>query len=294
MGSFGQVVTAMVTPFTQEGTVNFEEAIRIAHHCIDNGSDTLLLAGTTGESPTLTHEEENKLFKVMVNETKGKSLIMAGTGSNCTQTAINATQEAEALGVDASLQVVPYYNKPSQEGIIQHFKAIAESTSLPIMLYNIPGRTGINMQPETIATLSGIPNIVAIKEAAGSIEQVKHIKSLVPEDFDIYSGDDGLTLPFMQEGAVGVVSVASHCAGSLIQSCIQAYLNGDIKKAEDIHDKLTPLYDVLFITSNPVPVKAALSLMGFKPGRPRLPLVEATQSQIEKVKDVLVSLSLIS
>ena len=193
---------------------------------------------------------------------------------------LNATQEAEALGVNASLQVVPYYNKPSQEGIIQHFKAIAESTSLPIMLYNIPGRTGINMQPETIATLSGIPNIVAIKEAAGSIEQVKHIKSLVPEDFDIYSGDDGLTLPFMQEGAVGVVSVASHCAGSLIQSCIQAYLNGDIKKAEDIHDKLTPLYDVLFITSNQS-VKAALSLMGFKPGRPRLPLVEATQSQIE-------------
>jgi 4-hydroxy-tetrahydrodipicolinate synthase len=294
MIEFGNVITALITPFDKNDNVNIEESLRLSKHLVANGTDTLLLTGTTGESPTLTHQEEYDLYQAYVQEFKGNVPIMVGTGSNSTRTAIIATQKAQSYGADATLQVVPYYNKPSQEGMIRHFKAIAENTDLPVMLYNIPGRTGVNMEPETIATLADVPNIVAVKEAAGSIDQVKKIKALVPETFNIYSGDDGLTVDFMKEGAVGVVSVASHVAGQQIQKMVAAFKAGDIQTAESLSTALMPLFDVLFITSNPTPVKAALELQGFNVGRPRLPLIEATESERQKVKDVLASLSLLS
>ena len=219
---------------------------------------------------------------------------MAGTGSNCTATAIEATQKAEKIGVDASLQVVPYYNRPCQEGIYEHFKAIASHTFLPIMLYNIPGRTGRNLEPETVARLAQIPNIVGIKEAAGSVDQVKKIKALVPPEFKIYSGDDALTLSFMESGACGVVSVASHCAGTQIYEMVQAFTEGDKTKAYMIDQVLKPLFDVLFITTNPAPVKAALDMMGFKMGGLRLPLVSVNEAQRTEIQMVLQQLGIIS
>jgi len=294
MIDFGNVVTALITPFDSDDSVNIDESIRLSKHLVANGTDTLLLTGTTGESPTLTHQEEYDLYQAYVDTFKGQVPIMVGTGSNSTRTAIEATQKAQSFGADATLQVVPYYNKPSQEGMIRHFKAIAENTDLPIMLYNIPGRTGVNMEPETIAELAEVPSIVAIKEAAGSVEQVKKIKAVVPNDFQIYSGDDGLTVEFMKEGAVGVVSVASHIAGNQVQEMVAAFKSGDIQTADALSKTLMPLFDVLFITSNPSPVKVALDMVGFNVGTPRLPLIQATDYEVNQVRDVLTSLSLLS
>ena len=293
MIDFGNIITAMVTPFNQDGSVNYSMAVELAHYLIENGTTTLLLAGTTGESPTLTHEEELALFDVMVKTFKGKVCIMAGTGSNSTVTAIESSKKAEDLGVDCFLQVVPYYNKPTQEGMLQHFEAVADATSLPIMLYNIPGRTGVNMLPETIHQASLHPSIVAVKEAAGSVEQVTQIKQLVSADFQIYSGDDGLTLDFLKEGALGVVSVASHCVGFLLNQLVTSYHKGDVDVADQLHQQLAALFDVLFITSNPAPVKYALKRMGFDVGGLRLPLCEVTVSQKQHIDAVLVSLNLI-
>lgn len=294
MGYFGEIVTAMITPFKDNGDVDFVEAVKLANYLVENGTDTILLAGTTGESPTLTHKEERQLFTKVKKNLPKHNTVMAGTGSNCTVTAIKATQDAERLGVDSVLQVVPYYNKPCQEGMYQHFKAISESTSLPIMLYNIPGRTGKNMEPETISRLSQLKNIVAVKEAAGSIEQVKAISKLIDTDFDIYSGDDGLTLDFMEHGAKGVVSVASHCVGTQIKDMIQSFLAGQKKEAREIEKTLSQLFETLFITSNPAPLKAALKLMGFNVGGLRLPLVEVNENEFNQVKSALEALNLIS
>lgn len=279
MINFGTLITAMISPFNEEGELDYNVAIDLAHHLVKTGTDTLLLSGTTGESPTLTHNEEYELYKCFVREFKGKVPLMAGTGSNSTRTAIEATQKAEKIGVDASLQVVPYYNKPSQEGMYQHFKTIAEHTSLPIMLYNIPGRTGVNMQPETIARLAEIPQIFGIKEAAGSVAQVAEIKALVPEDFKIYSGDDGLTVAFMQAGAIGAVSVASHLCGAELKEMIKKAGSGDWASALAQSKGLNDLFDALFITANPTPVKYALRQGGFRVGIPRLPLVDVTEAE---------------
>ncbi|EDZ94564.1 dihydrodipicolinate synthase, partial [Limnospira maxima CS-328] len=212
----------MVTPFWEDGSINYAEAERLAAHLAANGSDTLVVCGTTGESPTLTWDEEHELFKVVQQAVAGKAKVIAGTGSNSTQEAIAATQKAAKLGVDGSLQVVPYYNKPPQEGLYQHFLAIASACAdLPIVLYNIPGRTGQNLQPETVARLASVPNIVAIKEASGSLDQASQIRQLTPKEFQIYSGDDSLTLPLLAVGGTGVVSVASHLVGKQIQDMIQ-------------------------------------------------------------------------
>lgn len=286
MTTLGPLITAMITPFNPDESVNYDEAIRITKHLVDTGTDCVLLSGTTGESPTLTHDEEFTLYRTIISELSNTP-IMVGTGSNCTKTAIRSTQEAEKLGAHASLQVVPYYNKPSQDGLFAHFKAIADNTSLPIMLYNIPGRTGTNMTPETIAKLAEIPNIFALKEAAGSVEQFKQINRLVPSDFQLYSGDDGLTLEFMKNGAVGVVSVASHIAGKKISAMMTAYSSGDMQTAQSLHDELSALFDVLFITSNPSPVKYALSTLGFNPGNPRPPLVPVTAAEQRQIDSVL-------
>ena len=293
MIDFGRVITAMVTPFDQQGYVDYEEAVRLAIYLVENGTDTILLTGTTGESPTLTHEEEFKLYEIIVKALAGKAKIMAGTGSNSTVTAIEATKKAASVGVDATLQVVPYYNKPSQEGIYQHFKAVAESTDLPIMLYNIPGRTGINMEPETISRCAELSTIMSIKEAAGSVDQVRRIFSLVSKDFYIYSGDDALTIEFMREGAVGVVSVASHCIGNELSQLVKCCLNNNFGEADQIHQTYKQLFDILFITSNPSPVKAALRCMNFGVGKPRLPLVDVSSNEFEKIKSELIRLKLV-
>ncbi len=293
MINFGNVVTAMITPFNDDYSVDYDMAIELGHYLIENGTSTILLAGTTGESPTLTHDEELELFKRFSKEFNGKVNIMAGTGSNSTLTAIEATKMAQDVGVDASLQVVPYYNKPSQDGILKHFESIASATSIPLMLYNIPGRTGVNMDAQTIYKCSLIPSIVALKEAAGSVSQLKEIKSLVSDDFQLYSGDDGLTLDFMKEGAVGVVSVASHCVGLKINEMISMYKRGKIEEAEQINTFLEDLFDVLFISSNPAPVKYALSVMGFDVNSLRLPLIPISAENQAVVKHCLHSLSII-
>lgn len=282
---FGRIVTAMVTPFSDNDEVDYDEAIRLGEYLCENGTDTILLSGTTGESPTLTHNEEFRLYKELKLGLKGKNKIIAGTGSNCTRTAIASTIEATKIGVDGILQVVPYYNKPSQEGLYQHFKAVAESTHLPIMLYNIPGRTGKNLEPETAARLADIPNITSIKEAAGDVNQVKQLKALC--DLEIYCGDDALTLDFMENGAGGVVSVASHIVGNEIKQMISLFLEGDQENARKIESTLLPIFEALFIAPNPVPVKAALRNRGFKVGKPRLPLVDLTTDQLKYLRSKL-------
>ena len=287
MSIFGPIVTAMITPFNEDGTVNYKQAVELMDYLIQNKTTAILLTGTTGESPTLSHDEEYELYRLAVKHFKGKANLMAGTGSNCTKTAINSTQMAEDIGMDSVLQVVPYYNKPCQNGIYNHFRAIADSTQLPIMIYNIPGRTGVNMTADTVKKCALIPNIIALKEAGGSVDQFKAFRKAAPIDFQIYSGDDALTLPFMTNGGNGVVSVASHIAGKQIHNMIEAIQSGDINTAKELDKILQPLFDVLFITSNPIPVKAALKLIGFNCGTTRPPLMSITDEEKTKVEKVL-------
>ena len=290
---FGRLLTAMVTPFLDNGEVDYAEVKRLAVHLIENGNDSILVCGTTAETPTLTHEEKVNIVKTVKEAVGERARIVVGTGTNCTRTTIEATKEMEALGADGILVVEPYYNKPSQEGMYQHFKAVAEATSLPIILYNIPGRCGVNMTPELIARLAQIPNIVAVKEAGGSVEQVSKIRTLVPDDFVIYSGDDSLTLPMMSVGAYGVISVAAHVAGKEIRAMIDAYVAGNVVEAAQWHKKLYPIFKSLFITANPVPVKYALSQVGFGNGKVRLPLVEANDSEKAIVFQTMKDLHLV-
>jgi 4-hydroxy-tetrahydrodipicolinate synthase len=291
---FGRVVTAMVTPFDDTGKVNYAIAEKLADYLVEHGSDALVICGTTGESPTLSWDEEYQLFQVVKNAVGNRAKILAGTGSNSTTEAIAATTEAAKLGLDGSLQVVPYYNKPPQEGLYGHFRAIAEACpDLPMMLYNIPGRTGQNLLPETVAKLAKIDNIVAIKEATGSIDQSCQIRCLTDSNFAIYAGDDLLTLPMLTIGGAGIVSVASHLVGEQIQQIVQSFLSGEVATAIDIHLKLFPLFKVLFCTTNPIPIKAALNLQGWQVGGLRLPLVEISEAQREEVAIVLRELALI-
>jgi 4-hydroxy-tetrahydrodipicolinate synthase len=271
---FGRVITAMVTPFDKEGNVHYAEAERLAAYLVANGSDGIVVCGTTGESPTLSWDEEYQLFQVVLKTVAGKAKVIAGTGSNSTSEAIEATQKAAKLGVDGSLQVVPYYNKPPQTGLYQHFEAIAAACDLPMMLYNIPGRTGQQLEPETVAKLAKLDQIVAIKEASGNLDIVSQIRSLTPPDFAIYSGDDSLTLPILAVGGVGVVSVASHLVGDRIQAMIRAFESGQNQTATKLHLELLPLFKGLFFAPNPMPIKAALKLQGWEVGGLRLPMCE--------------------
>ncbi|MCL6446641.1 MAG: 4-hydroxy-tetrahydrodipicolinate synthase [Armatimonadetes bacterium] len=290
---FGRVLTAMVTPFDKDMAVNYDQARKLARHLAEAGSDGLVVAGTTGESPTLSKEEKIELFRVIVEEVGGQATVLAGTGSYDTAGSVALTQAAEKVGVDGVMLVAPYYNKPSQEGLYQHFKTIAKSTNLPVLLYNIPGRTGVNLLPATVARLAEIENIVAIKEAAGSMDQVSELRRLLPDHFAIYSGDDSLTLPMLSLGAKGVVSVASHVVGPRIKEMVNAFMAGNVTLATQIHLQLYPIFKGLFITTNPVPVKAALNMLGFQAGPPRLPLVEATPAEKESIKKVLAELKLL-
>ncbi|MCS6959652.1 MAG: 4-hydroxy-tetrahydrodipicolinate synthase [Pseudanabaenaceae cyanobacterium SKYGB_i_bin29] len=290
---FGRLITAMVTPFDGEGNVNYDMAVRLALHLIEQGSDAIVLCGTTGESPTLTWEEEYQLFQAVKQAVGDRAKILAGTGSNSTREAIVATQKAAALGLDGSLQVTPYYNKPPQAGLYAHFRAIAESApQLPILLYNIPGRTACRIELDTILRLSEIPNIVGIKDSTGDLGLAAEVRGRLGESFAIYSGDDYLTLPLMAVGAVGVVSVASHLVGRDIKQMIDYTVNGRMKEAEAIHQRLLPLFRALFITTNPIPIKAALNLLGWEVGGLRLPLVTADEQTVGKLKQVLTDLGL--
>ena len=286
--NFGRVLTAMVTPFNDEGKVDYDEAVKLANFLLENGSDGVVLAGTTGESPTLTHQEEFELFKSVYDSLKDKCTIIAGTGSNSTETAINSTKIAENVGVHGVLLVAPYYNKPPQEGLYQHFKAVANSTSLPCILYNIPGRTSINVNPETVIRLSEVKNIVALKDATGSTEQVSQILSSVKENFLVYSGDDSMTLPMLAVGGYGVISVASHVIGPEIREMVMDFVNGNTVKAKEMHLKLFPVFKAMFTSTNPIPVKAATNLIGFKAGNPRLPLVPLGKQELDKLKELLI------
>nr|WP_275415734.1 4-hydroxy-tetrahydrodipicolinate synthase [Leptolyngbya sp. CCY15150] len=288
-------MTAMVTPFQSDGSVDYAVAEALAAHLVDHGSDALVVCGTTGESPTLTWDEEFQLFQVIQRAVAGKAKVIAGTGSNSTKEAIAATCQAAKLGLDGSLQVVPYYNKPPQEGLYQHFQAIAQAApEMSMMLYNIPGRTGQNLLPETVARLAEIPNIVAIKEASGSLDQVSQVRRLTPPEFSIYSGDDSLTLPLLSVGGTGVVSVASHLVGDRLQAMIQQFEQGQIQSATQLHLDLFPLFKALFLATNPIPVKAALTLQGWQVGTPRLPLTEPSESVIEALQATMRPLGLLS
>ncbi len=294
MVDFGRVITAMITPFNSDGSVNYAVAEQLAAHLADEGTDALVVCGTTGESPTLSWDEEFQLFQVVIRAVQKKALVIAGTGSNSTEEAIAATQKAAKIGVDGSLQVVPYYNKPPQAGLYHHFKAIASSCpDLPMLLYNIPGRTGQNLQPETVARLAEIDNIVAIKESSGNLDQVSEIRRLTPTDFKIYSGDDSLTLPLLAVGGCGVVSVASHLVGKQLQQMISDFETGQVQAANQIHLKLFPLFKALFVTANPIPIKEALKLQGWDVGSTRPPLCEDSQWVSQKLKSVLADLALV-
>ena len=288
---FGRLVTAMVTPFAADGAVDLELAARLADHLVNQGSEGLVICGTTGESPTLSWAEQHRMIAAVKEAVAGRATIVAGSGSNCTAEAVEATREAAALGVDGVLVVVPYYNKPPQDGLEAHFRAVAAAApELPLMLYNIPGRTGCSLAPETVARLLDCPNVVSFKAASGTTEEVSALRLLCGDRLAVYSGDDALTLPMLAVGAVGVVSVASHLAGPQISQMIRAFLAGDLTKALALHQQLLPLCKALFATTNPIPVKAALELCGWPVGAPRLPLLPASEAVRQRLSETLAAL----
>lgn len=292
---FGRLLTAMVTPFNANGSVNYEKAADLAEWLINNGSDGLVVAGSTGEAATMSAEEKLELFRVVVNRINKRVPVIAGTGSNNTADSIKMTKMAEAMGVDGVLIVGPYYNKPTQEGFYQHFAAVAQSTALPIIVYNVPGRTASNIAPATVARLAeDFENIVAIKEAAGNVAQVAELYTVLPEDFTIYSGDDGLILPFMSVGATGLISVLSNIGGGILQDVMQAYEDGRVKEAAKLNAKMVPLANAMFIETNPIPVKAAVTLVtGIDAGQPRLPLTPMEAANKAKMTVVLQEYGLV-
>ena len=288
---FGRVVTAMVTPFDASGAVDLHLAARLARHLVDQGYDGLVVSGTTGESPTLSWQEQLQLLQAVREAVGSDAQVLAGTGSNSTAEAVEATQQAAAAGADGALVVVPYYNKPPQDGLAAHFRAIAEAApEVPLMLYNIPGRTGCSMAPETVAQLMDCSNVVSFKAASGTTEEVTALRLACGSKLAIYSGDDGLTLPMLSVGAVGVVSVASHVVGPQIRAMIEAYLQGDAAVALACHEQLQPLFKALFATTNPIPVKAALQLNGWSVGAPRPPLSPLSDEMTSNLAQTMAAL----
>jgi len=281
----------MVTPFAADGSVDLDLAARLAVHLVEHGSDGLVLCGTTGESPTLSWQEQHEIFAAVKGAVGSRAALLAGSGSNCTAEAVEATREAASLGADGALVVVPYYNKPPQDGLEAHFRAVAQAApGLPLMLYNIPGRTGTSLAPETTARLLDCPNVVSFKAASGTTEEVSALRALCGDRLAIYSGDDALTLPMLAVGGVGVVSVASHIAGPQISAMVKAFLAGDWAGALVLHEQLLPLCKALFCTTNPIPVKAALELSGWPVGAPRLPLLPAEPDVRMRLNSTLAAL----
>ena len=283
----GRLLTAMVTPFDEKGEVDYEQARKLVLALLDSGSDGVVVAATTGEAPTLTWEEELRLFKEVKSVVGDRGNVVAYTGSNSTAEAVEATQGAEEIGVDACLSVVPYYNRPNQEGIYQHFKAIAGSTSLPIIMYNIPSRVVVNMEPETMVKLSQIDNIIGVKEAIGNMEHVAKTISNTREGFLIWSGNDNDTFPIMALGGYGVIGVTTHLVGKQYKKMMDLLLGGKTFEAAAIHRNLIPLVNAMFCAPNPAPIKYALNHIGFRVGKPRLPLIEADEKAATTIREAL-------
>ena len=278
-GRFGPVVTAMITPMHANGAVHFDEAKRLAGWLCDTGSTGLVVSGTTGEGPTLSDDEKVRLFGTIVDAVGSRAAVIANTGGNDTRTSVELTRRACAAGAHAILAVGPYYNKPPQAGLIAHFTAMADASSVPVMIYNIPGRTAVNVLPETLAVLSTHPRICAVKESSGDLMQIAEVVARIPDDFDVYSGDDHLALPTAAIGGCGVVSVASHVAGRDIRAMLDAFARGDNETAADLHLRLLPLIRALFAVTSPIPVKAAMRKFGFDAGSCRSPLCELSGDQ---------------
>ncbi|EAE5700848.1 4-hydroxy-tetrahydrodipicolinate synthase [Listeria monocytogenes] len=289
----GKVITAMVTPIHSEKDKVCKKRIHhLVNHLIKNGSDGLVIAGTTGESPTLSHDEKIKLFRQVIETNDGRAKLIAGTGSNNTAETIAFTKEvAELGGIDAVLIVAPYYNKPNQDGLYAHFAAVSEASDLPVVIYNIPGRSVVNIEPETIIRLAKLPNIVGVKESSGNLDNISKIIAETSDDFQVYSGDDSLTLPILAVGGNGVISVASHVVGNEMQEMIQAFERGEVQKAAQIHRELLPLMNGLFSVPNPAPTKYLLNQQGISVGPVRLPLVDLNAEQGTKLQAILEGLS---
>lgn len=292
---FGRLLTAMVTPFNADGSINYEAGADFADWLLANGSDGLVVEGSTGEAATMDMDEKIKFMQTIVARVNGRAKIVAGAGTNCTASTIDLVKKMEACGVDGVLVVGPYYNKPTQEGYYQHFAAVARATKLPIIVYNVPGRTGGNIAPETVARLAAdFSNIVAIKEAAGNVAQTAELYRVLPEDFSIYSGDDGLILPFLSVGACGLISVLANVNGNILQQLMQAYSEGRVKDAADLNKVMVPLAKAMFIESNPIPIKAAVTkVTGIEAGAPRLPLTPISAAAEAKLDAALKAAGMI-
>lgn len=290
---FTGTYTAIVTPFRQ-GQIDVDALQKLVRAQVRGGVDGIVPVGTTGESPTLDYDEHIRVIELAVQFAAGRIRVIAGTGGNSTREAIDLTARAESVGADATLQVAPYYNKPTQEGLFQHFKAVADSTRLPVMLYSIPGRCGVEIAVDTVVRIAAAcPNVVSIKEAGGSCDRVSQLRAVLPPKFTILSGDDSLTVPFMSVGASGVVSVASNVAPKLVSGLVQRFLKGDAKGAAKVHARLFPLFRNLFVETNPAPVKAALAEMGMMTDDLRLPLVPVSEASRKLVRSTLKDLRLI-
>ena len=292
---FGRLLTAMVTPFNADGSINYEAGADFADWLLANGSDGLVVEGSTGEAATMDMDEKIKFMQTIVARVNGRAKIVAGAGTNCTASTIDLVKKMEACGVDGVLVVGPYYNKPTQEGYYQHFAAVAKATKLPIIVYNVPGRTGGNIAPETVARLAtDFSNIVAIKEAAGNVAQTAELYRVLPEDFSIYSGDDGLILPFLSVGACGLISVLANVNGNILQQLMQAYSEGRVKDAADLNKVMVPLAKAMFVESNPIPIKAAvIKVTGIEAGAPRLPLTPISAAAEAKLDAALKAAGMI-
>jgi len=292
---FGRLLTAMVTPFNADGSINYEAGADFADWLLANGSDGLVVEGSTGEAATMDMDEKIKFMQTIVARVNGRAKIVAGAGTNCTASTIDLVKKMEACGVDGVLVVGPYYNKPTQEGYYQHFAAVAKATKLPIIVYNVPGRTGGNIASETVARLAAdFSNIVAIKEAAGNVAQTAELYRVLPEDFSIYSGDDGLILPFLSVGACGLISVLANVNGNILQQLMQAYSEGRVKDAADLNKVMVPLAKAMFIESNPIPIKAAVTkVTGIEAGAPRLPLTPISAAAEAKLDAALKAAGMI-
>lgn len=292
---FGRLLTAMVTPFNADGSINYAAGADFADWLLANGSDGLVVEGSTGEAATMDMDEKIKFMQTIVARVNGRAKIVAGAGTNCTASTIDLVKKMEACGVDGVLVVGPYYNKPTQEGYYQHFAAVAKATKLPIIVYNVPGRTGGNIAPETVARLAAdFSNIVAIKEAAGNVAQTAELYRVLPEDFSIYSGDDGLILPFLSVGACGLISVLANVNGKLLQQLMQAYSEGRVKDAADLNKVMVPLAKAMFVESNPIPIKAAvIKVTGIEAGAPRLPLTPISAAAEAKLDAALKAAGMI-
>lgn len=286
-GRLGDLLTAMVTPFDRDGKVDIAQAKALAVWLVDNGSAGLVVTGSTGESPTLNDEEKVALYRAVVEAVGDRAKVVAGTGTYDTAHTIHLTQEAEKAGVHGVLVVTPYYNRPPQSGLLAHFKAVAGATSLPVILYDIPIRTSRKIEHPTLLELAAVPNIIGVKDACGDVQAIARLIAEAPPDFQVYSGNDGDTLAWLSVGAVGVIAVASHVVGPQMAEMVSLFKAGDAEGARKIHLDLMPVFDVMSITTNPIPVKAALELMGHPVGPPRLPLVPATDTERTKIEEVL-------